>query len=157
MTDSVLLEDVQLKLVKPIQPVLGTVVSNELCMNGKSASFVKHLAIDVSDTPLAGAFRSGQSVGVIPPGEDEHGKPHKVRLYSLACPSWGEAGKAEIISTTPKRLIDEYVSETSADDLDDHHLFLSIGILTGIFRQRVEYRNSAGCLLLREQSKRHCW
>jgi hypothetical protein len=138
MTDSVLLEDVQLKLVKPIQPVLGTVVSNELCMNGKSGSFVKQLAIDVSDTPLAGAFRSGQSFGVIPPGEDEH-------------------GKAEIISTTPKRLINEYVSETSADDLDDHHLFLSIGILTGIFRQRVEYRNSAGCLLLREQSKRHCW
>ena len=126
MTDSVLLEDVQLKLVKPTQPVLGKVVSNELCMNGKSASFVKHLAIDVSDTPLAGAFRSGQSFGVIPPGEDERGKPHKVRLYSLACPSWGEDGQAEIISTTPKRLIDEYVCETSVDDTDDHHLFLGV-------------------------------
>jgi ferredoxin--NADP+ reductase len=126
LTDSVLLEDVQLKLVKPTQPVLGKVVSNELCMNGKSASFVKHLAIDVSDTPLAGAFRSGQSFGVIPPGEDERGKPHKVRLYSLACPSWGEDGKAEIISTTPKRLIDEYFCETSADDPDDHHLFLGV-------------------------------
>jgi ferredoxin--NADP+ reductase len=126
MADVVMLEDVQLKLVKPSRPVLGRVVSNELCMHGKSASFVKHLTIDVSDTPLAGAFRSGQSFGVIPPGEDDQGKPHKVRLYSLASPSWGEDGHACIISTTPKRLIDEFVPEASTDDPDDHHLFLGV-------------------------------
>ena len=123
LTNSILLEDVQIKLVKPQQPVIGRVISNELCMNGKSASFVKHTAIDVSGTPLAGTFRSGQSFGVIPPGEDEQGKPHKVRLYSLACPSWGEDGEGNVISTTPKRLIDEFVSESAADD---HHLFLGV-------------------------------
>jgi ferredoxin--NADP+ reductase len=125
-TESVLLEDVQLKLVKPMQPVIGKVVSNELCMNGKSASYVKHLVIDVSDTPLAGAFRTGQSFGVIPPGEDERGRPHKVRLYSLACPSWGEDGNGNVISTTPKRLIDEFIPEKPTDDPADHKLFLGI-------------------------------
>ena len=34
---------------------------------------------------------------------------------------------------------------------------LRIGILTGIFSQWSDYRNSAGWLLLREKSKLHCW
>jgi ferredoxin--NADP+ reductase len=125
-TDQVPLEKVQIRLVSPKNPVLGTVVGNELCMNGKSASYVKHLTIDVSETPLAGAFRSGQSFGVIPPGRDSTGRPHKLRLYSLACPSWGEDGRGNIISTTPKRLIDEFAAQSPADDPSDHHLFLGV-------------------------------
>ena len=77
-------------------------------MKGKSASFVKHLEIDVSGTELAGNFTTGQAFGVIAPGLDHRGKPHKVRLYSFACPSSGEDGAGNIISTTPKRLIDEH-------------------------------------------------
>ena len=122
----VVLEDVQTKLVKPAVSVIGRVVSNELCMNGKSASFVKHTTFDVAGTPLAGAFRAGQSFGVIPPGEDERGKPHKVRLYSLASPSWGEDGDGTVISTTPKRLVAEFAPQTATDDPLDHHLFMGI-------------------------------
>ncbi len=47
-SNPVVLEDVQTKLVKPTVPVIGRVVSNELCMNGKSASFVKHTTFDVA-------------------------------------------------------------------------------------------------------------
>ncbi len=115
-----------MNLVKPSQPVIGTVVSNELCMNGKSASFVKHLTIDVSNTPLAGTFRAGQSFGVITPGQDENGKPHKVRLYSLACPTWGEDGGGNVMSTTPKRLMDEYKPQRRGDDSHNHRLFLGV-------------------------------
>ena len=91
--------------------MFGTVVSNESCMNGKSASFVKHLIIDVTGTPLAGAYRAGQSFGVIPPGTDANGRSHKVRLYSIANPTGGEAGNPAWLSTTPKRLIDEYQAD----------------------------------------------
>lgn len=122
----VVLEDVCIKLVKPSAPVIGRVVSNDLCMNGKSASFVKHTTVDVSGTPLEGAFRAGQSFGVIPPGTDPNGKPHKVRLYSLASPSWGEDGNGAVISTTPKRLIDEYRPQSSLDPATDHHLFKGV-------------------------------
>jgi ferredoxin--NADP+ reductase len=125
-SNPVVLEDVQTKLVKPTVPVIGRVVSNELCMNGKSASFVKHTTFDVAGTPLAGAFRAGQAFGVIPPGEDENGKPHKVRLYSLASPSWGEDGDGNVISTTPKRLVEEFAPQTATDDPSDHHLFMGI-------------------------------
>lgn len=125
MTDPVLPE-VQIKLVRPTSPVIGRVVSNDLCMNGKSASFVKHTVFDVSGTALAGNFRAGQSFGVVAPGEDERGKPHKVRLYSVACPSWGEDGEGNVISTTPKRLIDEFVPQSPKDDPASHDLFLGV-------------------------------
>lgn len=120
------LPKVQMNLVRPKDPVVGRVVSNDLCMNGKSASFVKHLVLDVSDTKLAATFRAGQSFGVIAPGTDERGKPHKVRLYSIACPSWGEDGDGCLLSTTPKRLIEEYVPQKPADDPTNHRLFLGV-------------------------------
>lgn len=118
--------EVRMNVVRPRQPVVGTVISNELCLRGKSASFVKHTVIDVSGTPLAGAFRAGQSFGVIPPGTDAEGRPYKLRLYSVACPSWGEDGQGRHISTTPKRLIDEYVPQGDHPGQTEHSLFLGV-------------------------------
>jgi len=120
------LPDAPMNLVPPNKPVTGRVTSTYLCMKGKSASFVRHVAIDVSGTPLENNFLIGQSFGVIPPGVDERGKPHKVRLYSIACPSWGEDGEGKIVSTTPKRLIDERKPESEKDDPEDHSLFLGV-------------------------------
>ncbi len=118
--------DAPMHLVKPKEPVTGTVVKNELCMKGKSASFIRHLAIDISGTPLEGRFLVGQSFGVIPPGVDDKGRPHAVRLYSIACPSWGEDGQGRVVSTTPKRVIDERSPQKEGDDPDDHSLFLGV-------------------------------
>lgn len=112
--------------VKPKAPVVGRVVSTESCMLGKSASFVRHVSIDVSGTPLAGSFRVGQAFGVIAPGEDERGKPHAIRLYSLACPSQGEDGAGNVVSTTVKRVIDEYTVQKEGDDQEAHQLFLGV-------------------------------
>jgi ferredoxin--NADP+ reductase len=116
----------EMHLVRPTAPVVGRVVENRLCMKGKSASFVRHVTIDVSGTPLEGHFRVGQSFGVIPPGVGPTGKPHAVRLYSISCPSWGEDGHGRIIATTPKRLIDERAPQNDADDPLDHSLFLGV-------------------------------
>ncbi len=111
-----------MNLVRPKEPVIGTLVSTALCMKGKSASFVRHIDIDVSGTPLAGNFRAGQAFGVVPPGRDPSGKLHAVRLYSIASPSWGEDGQGNVLSTTVKRVIDE----RSADDPEVHDLFLGV-------------------------------
>ena len=54
------LADVQMHLVPPTSPVVGTVVKNDICMNGKSASFIRHVCIDVGGTPIEGAFSAGQ-------------------------------------------------------------------------------------------------
>ncbi len=114
--------EVQMHTVRPTAPVVGRIVESTPCLKGRSASYIRHIAIDVSGTPLAGAFRAGQSFGVIPPGTNAKGKPHPVRLYSISAPTWGEDGKGHVLSTTCKRLIDEF----QEDDSEDHHLFLGV-------------------------------
>jgi ferredoxin--NADP+ reductase len=116
----------QMHLVPPAKPVVGRVVSSEICTRGKSHSFVRHVAIDVSGTPLEGNFLVGQAFGVIPPGVDHRGKPHQVRLYSIASPSWGEDGSGKVLSTTVKRTIDEFKPQKPDDDPEDHRLFLGV-------------------------------
>jgi ferredoxin--NADP+ reductase len=122
-TGDPVLPEARLNLVTPKAPQIGIVVSNDLCLRGKSASYVRHTVLDVSGTDLAGNFLVGQSFGVIPPGLDDRGKPHKVRLYSIACPSWGEDGAGKLVSTTPKRLIEEYKAQKKDDDSARHTLF----------------------------------
>lgn len=113
-------------LIPPHAPAVGRIVRSEICTKGKSASTVRHVCIDVSGTALAGRFHSGQAFGVIPPGLNAHGKPHKVRLYSIASPSYGEDGHGTVLSTTVKRLIAEHSHKQVTDDPADHSLFLGL-------------------------------
>src|SRR5262245_57070354 len=100
--------EVKMHLHSPAEPAVGVCVINERCTERKSAHFVRHVAFDVTGTKLAGNFRAGQSFGVLPPGLDEKGRSHKLRLYSIASPSCGEDGKGNIVATTVKRTIDEH-------------------------------------------------
>ena len=102
------LPEVKMHLHRPNDPVQGTVTSNKRVTSRKSAGFVRHIEIDVSGTALAGNIKPGQAFGVIPPGVTEHGKPHSVRLYSVASPTRGEDGEGNVIATTVKRTIDEH-------------------------------------------------
>lgn len=102
------LTPVKMHLHSPAEPAEAVVVSNERCTQRKAAHFVRHLALDVGGTALAGNFVPGQSFGVLPPGLDVHGKPHKLRLYSIASPTRGEDGQGRVIATTVKRTIDEH-------------------------------------------------
>lgn len=102
------LAEVKMHICGPREPAVGIVTRNERCTQGRrSAGFVRHVEIDVSQTPLAGSFVPGQSFGVHAPGEDAKGRPHALRLYSIASPSVGEDGEGGVIATTVKRLIDE--------------------------------------------------
>jgi ferredoxin--NADP+ reductase len=113
------LVDCQINLVTPKAPIAARVVATRLATaSKKAAGFVRHVEFDVSGTPLAGKAVAGQSFGVLPPGTDANGKPHKLRLYSLASPTRGEDGAGHVVSTTVKRLIDEH-NET-------HHLHLGL-------------------------------
>lgn len=106
--DGPVLQEVKMHLHLPAKPAVGVCVANERCTLPKSASFVRHVAFDISGTELERNFVAGQSFGVLPPGTDEHGKPHKLRLYSVASPARGEDGQGRVVATTVKRTIDEH-------------------------------------------------
>lgn len=113
------LSDVRMHLHTPATPAIGTVVSTERCTaSAKAAGVIRHITFDVSGTSLAGNIRPGQSFGVLPPGKDDRGLPHKLRLYSVSSPTRGEDGQGNVIATTVKRLIDEHH--------DTHKLFLGV-------------------------------
>lgn len=114
-----LLPDVEMHLYKPNAPGTSRIVRSEICTaSRKAAGIVRHIEFDVSGTELEGRCKPGQSIGVIAPGEDAKGRPHQVRLYSLASPTKGEDGSGAILSTTVKRTIDEH--------WENHSLFLGV-------------------------------
>ncbi len=120
------LPEARMHIVLPGAAVSAKIASSESCIAGKSASFVRHIGVDLTGTPLEGTFLAGQSFGVVVPGIDVKGRPHKVRLYSIASPSYGEDGLGRVISTTCKRTIEEIPDENDPSRSDGHPLFLGV-------------------------------
>jgi benzoyl-CoA 2,3-dioxygenase component A len=47
----------------------------------------------------------GQSIGIVLPGNDDNGRPHKMRLFSIASPRDGERPNTNNVSLTVKRVV----------------------------------------------------
>jgi ferredoxin--NADP+ reductase len=103
----IVLPEVELNIYSPKDPTEITVVENYICTVESSPNYVRHITFDVSGTELEGRVRIGQSLGILPPGNNERGRPRKLRLYSISSPSEGENGKSHLISTTVKRTLEE--------------------------------------------------
>jgi ferredoxin--NADP+ reductase len=79
---------VPVNIYRPKNPYIGKCLENyELVAEGGSGT-VRHLTFDLSQGDLE--YLEGQSIGIIPPGEDDNGKPHKLRLYSIASTRHGD-------------------------------------------------------------------
>src|SRR5690606_41728891 len=66
-----------------------------------SETDVHRIVLDFGDQPFP--VLEGQSIGIIPPGNDEKGEPHQIRLYSIASPRHGERPNSNNLSLTLKR------------------------------------------------------
>lgn len=103
----ILYPDLEINIVRAKEPIEVPIVESRIATAVASPNFVRHITFDISGTPLEGKFHAGQSIGVLADGVDENGKPHKVRLYSVCSPSFGEDGHGKLVATTVKRVIDE--------------------------------------------------
>jgi benzoyl-CoA 2,3-dioxygenase component A len=65
-----------------------------------------HIMLDFGAMPFP--VLEGQSIGVIPPGVDEHGRPHHARQYSIASPRNGERPGYNNVSLTIKRVLQDH-------------------------------------------------
>jgi len=65
-----------------------------------------HIVLDFGRMPFP--VLEGQSVGVIPPGTDESGRPHHARQYSIASPRNGERPGYNNVSLTIKRVLEDH-------------------------------------------------
>ena len=83
------------------RPAVATITGNFRLTAAGADNDVRHIILNFGDTPFP--FLEGQSIGVIPPGTDANGEPHRVRLYSVASPRHGEKPNTNSLALTVKR------------------------------------------------------
>ncbi|NDC61484.1 MAG: benzoyl-CoA 2,3-epoxidase subunit BoxA [Betaproteobacteria bacterium] len=89
----------------PKSPMMATVVGNMRVNEPGTENQTHHIVLDFGSLPFP--VLEGQSVGIIPPGVDEHGKPHHARQYSVASPRNGERPGYNNLSLTVKRVLQD--------------------------------------------------
>lgn len=83
------------------RPAVATVTGNFRLTHAEADSDVRHIILDFGDQRFP--VLEGQSIGIVPPGTDAGGKPHNVRLYSIASSRDGEKPNSSNLALTVKR------------------------------------------------------
>jgi len=84
------------------RPAVATVVGNYRLTSPDSDADIRHIVLDFAKTALP--VLEGQSIGILPPGTDAQGRPHHLRLYSVASPRNGERPGYNNLALTVKRV-----------------------------------------------------
>jgi benzoyl-CoA 2,3-epoxidase subunit A len=88
------------------KPAIATVTGNyRLTADGATAD-IRHIVLDFGGAAFP--VLEGQTIGILPPGVDASGKPHHVRLYSVASPRDGERSRYNNLSLTVKRVTEDH-------------------------------------------------
>jgi len=93
-------------LYGPKRFTTASVVGNVNCTEPGFANETHHIVLDFGVMPLP--VLEGQSIGVIPPGVDAHGRPHTARQYSVASARNGERPGYNNLSLTVKRVTEDH-------------------------------------------------
>ncbi len=88
-------------LYNRVKPAIAAVTGAYRLTAEHADNDVRHVILDFGDQPFP--VLEGQSIGVIPPGVDAQGQPHRIRLYSIASPRHGERPNHNNLSLTVKR------------------------------------------------------
>ncbi len=93
---------VPVNIYKPNKPYVGKCIENSDLLREGAVGIVRHLTFDISGGDLE--YLEGQSIGIIPPGTDDKGKPQKLRLYSIASTRHGDHLDDKTISLCVRQL-----------------------------------------------------
>ncbi|MBK8256058.1 MAG: benzoyl-CoA 2,3-epoxidase subunit BoxA [Polyangiaceae bacterium] len=89
-------------LYTPSKTAIATIAGNHRLTAETSDVDIRHIVLDFGRTAFP--VLEGQSIGILPPGNDENGRPHHVRLYSVASPRNGERPGYNNLALTVKRI-----------------------------------------------------
>ncbi len=96
--------DVPVNTYRPKTPFVGTVKENYSLLKDGAIGRVNHITFDLSGGDPFLKYVEGQSVGIMPAGEDANGKPHKLRLYSIASTRHGDDFEGNSVSLCVRQL-----------------------------------------------------
>ena len=101
--------NVPVNTYKPKTPFMGTVTDNYSLLTDGAIGRVQHITFDLAGGEPQLEYVEGQSIGIIPEGNDANGKPHKLRLYSIASTRHGDNYEDSTVSLCVRQL--EYKNE----------------------------------------------
>jgi len=104
--------DVPVNIYRPKTPFEGTVIENYSLLKEGAIGRVNHITFDLKDSDPFLNYIEGQSIGIMPAGEDANGKPHKLRLYSIASTRHGDDFNGNTVSLCVRQLQYEKDGET---------------------------------------------
>tara|TARA_Y100001970_G_scaffold262122_1_gene345956 strand:+ start:21 stop:1217 length:1197 start_codon:yes stop_codon:yes gene_type:complete len=104
--------DVPVNIYRPKTPYEGTVKENYSLLKDGAIGRVNHITFDLKDSDPFLKYVEGQSIGIMPAGEDSNGKPHKLRLYSIASTRHGDDFEGNTVSLCVRQLQYEKDGET---------------------------------------------
>ena len=104
--------DVPVNIYRPKTPYEGTVIENYSLLKEGAIGRVNHITFDLKDSDPFLNYVEGQSIGIMPAGEDANGKPHKLRLYSIASTRHGDNFEGNTVSLCVRQLQYEKDGET---------------------------------------------
>ena len=84
-----------------------------------------HLMLDFGSMPFP--VLEGQSIAIVPPGVDEHGRAHRARQYSIASPRNGERPGYNNLSLTIKRVLEDHTGKPVRGVASNYLCDLKIG------------------------------
>lgn len=87
-------------------PAVATIAGNYRLTAPGVSSDIHHIVLDFGTQVFP--ILEGQSIGIIPPGVDANGKPHFMRMYSVASPRTGERPGYNNLSLTVKRVVEDH-------------------------------------------------
>ncbi len=87
-------------------PAIATISGNFRVTDADRDSDTHHIVLDFGSVPFP--VLEGQSIGIIPPGTDERGRPHYARQYSIASPRNGERPGYNNLALTVKRVTSDH-------------------------------------------------
>ena len=96
--------DVPVNIDRPKTPYEGTVIGNYSLLKEGAIGRVNHITFDLKDSDPFLNYVEGQSIGIMPAGEDANGKPHKLRLYSIASTRHGDNFEGNTVSLCVRQL-----------------------------------------------------
>jgi len=96
--------DVPVNIYRPKTPYEGTVKENYSLLKEGAIGRVNHITFDLKDSDPFLNYVEGQSIGIMPAGEDANGKPHKLRLYSIASTRHGDDFEGNTVSLCVRQL-----------------------------------------------------
>ncbi len=94
--------EIPVNIYRPNNPYIGKCIENYELVGEGGVGTVRHVTFDISGGELR--YLEGQSIGIIPPGNDNKGKPHKLRLYSIASTRHGDKLDDQTVSLCVRQL-----------------------------------------------------